>query len=346
MDLCYLHVNSSKQCSLSYPFLQRSSSSNPSWTNVLKMGSLTQFEDLGLKSRGSLVVLNARGKKNSSSSGGSDQSVPEGDGSDRSNPAHDSNKFDDKTNKSHNVIHDWRTVRANLVAREQVLLEDTEVPFQDGMSTGSSKALGSRWAHPISTPEAGCILVATEKLDGVRTFERSVVLLLRSGNKDPLEGPFGVVINRPLHKKIKDVKKPSNTDLATTFSECSVQFGGPLEASMFLLKTKEKLQLSEFEQVIPGLCFGARNRLEEAAALVRKGVLRPQDFRFFLGYAGWQMDQLIDEINSDYWHVAACSTNLILGSSTDSSSGNLWEEVLQLMGGEYSELSRKPKQDS
>jgi len=95
---------------------------------------------------------------------------------------------------------------------------------------------------------------------------------------------------------------------------------------------------------MPGLCFGARNSLDEAMGLVKKGVLKPQDFRFFVGYAGWQHDQLREEIESKYWHVAACSKDLLFEGSTDLSEG-LWEEVLQLMGGQYSELSRKPKQD-
>lgn len=114
---------------------------------------------------------------------------------------------------------------------------------------------------------------------------------------------------------------------------------------MFLLKTGEKSKLPGFEEVIPGLCFGARNCLDEAAVLVKKGILKPQDFKFFVGYAGWQLDQLREEIESDYWYVAACSSNLICGASSDSSSESLWEEILQLMGGHYSELSRKPKQD-
>ena len=217
-------------------------------------------------------------------------------------------------------------------------------PHNKSGTPHESKPLGLKWAHPISVPETGCVLVATEKLDGVRTFERTVVFLLRSGTRHPHEGPFGVVINRPMHKKIKHMK-PTNLDLATTFSDCSVHFGGPLDANMFLLKSGGKSKLTGFEEVVPGLCFGARNSLVEAAELVKKGVLKPQDFRFFLGYAGWQLDQLREEIDNDYWYVAACSSNLIHGSSADLSSEDLWDEILQLMGGHYSELSRKPKQD-
>uniref|UniRef100_A0A6N2MNJ9 Uncharacterized protein n=1 Tax=Salix viminalis TaxID=40686 RepID=A0A6N2MNJ9_SALVM len=275
------------------------------------------------------LSVKAMAKKNSNDNSSSPRSG-NGDGSKGSN-------------SSDRVNFDWREFRANLFAQEKAGKAESNAHNQTG-TPQESKPLGLKWAHPIPVPETGCVLVATEKLDGVRTFERTVVLLLRSGTRHPQEGPFGVVINRPLNKKVSHMK-PTNTELATTFADFSLHFGGPLEASMFLLKTGEKTKLEEFEEVIPGLCFGARNSLDEAAALVKKGVLKPQDFRFFVGYAGWQLDQLREEIESDYWYVAACSSNLICGGSSGSSSETLWEEVLQLMGGQYSELSRKPKRD-
>lgn len=97
-------------------------------------------------------------------------------------------------------------------------------------------------------------------------------------------------------------------------------------------------------QVVPGISFGTKNSLDEAAELVENGILVAEDFRFFVGYAGWQMDQLRQEIESGYWVVAACSSDLIC-CSPESCSG-LWGEILQLMGGRYSELSRKPRLDN
>ncbi|KAM1316447.1 uncharacterized protein LOC126601836 [Malus sylvestris] len=339
------------------PFLLRNSFSEkpiswsfvnvrPSWVGV-EDGKDFEIGVLNLKRRISSKgfrssVVRAMGKKNnngnssnsSSSSGNGDRSIPEGD-SEQEN--YSSENFSDASSS------DWREVRARLYTIEQEENAESDAQNQGG-APHQSKPLGLKWAHPISVPETGCVLVATEKLDGVRTFERTVVLLLRSGTRHPEEGPFGVVINRPLHKKIKHMK-PTNPDLATTFSDCSLHFGGPLEASMFLLKSGGKSKLPGFEEVIPGLCFGARNSLDEAAGLVKKGVLKPQDFRFFVGYAGWQLDQLAEEIESDYWYVAACSANLIFGASSESSQESLWGEILQEMGGQYSEVSRKPKQD-
>lgn len=295
----------------------------------------------------SLAVAATGKKKNSdnpSSSGNNDPPLPEGDGPQGANPANDKSKTDDSALHFHHPFVDWRDFRANLVIRKHEILDSVDSPEGSVSHKTPSPKLGPKWAHPIPFPEPGCVLVATERLDGVRSFERTVVLLLRQGTRDPREGPFGVIINRPLHKKIKHMN-PSNTSLATTFAECSLLFGGPLDTSMFLIKTGESSSVPGFEQVVPGICYGARNSLDDAAELVKKGVLRAEDFRFFVGYAGWQLDQLRQEIKENYWVVAACSSSLISGGSLADDSSGLWGEILQLMGGQYSELSRKPKKD-
>jgi putative transcriptional regulator len=268
----------------------------------------------------------------------SDKPVPEED-----NPEGKSESNSPGSEDAGEQVHlshiDWRAFRAKLVAAEQVQKTGNG---ESGSGKESSIELGPKWAHPIHAPESGCLLVATEKLDGTRSFERTVVLLLRAGSNDPREGAFGVILNRPLQRCIRDTE-PTNPDLATIFADCPLHFGGPLEASMFLLTTGKNV-VTDFDEVIPGLCYGARNSLHSAAELVRNEVLQPQNFRFFLGYAGWELDQLKEELSLDYWYVAACSPNLITAAS--SSSSGLWEEILQLMGGRYAELSRKPKEDS
>lgn len=359
MDLCSIHVKTQG------PFLLRDSILEKPfslWTSSSIIGGFP-------KSRGifdlSLCVSNpwakkyfvarASGRKNkgnsndddnsnssssSSSSGGDSQSNDEGDQK-GGNPSESDESEDLGSLKSHSKLLNWRDFRAGLYIQEQAeIVSNTHNLDQPPLSFKPSP---QKWAHPISAPENGCLLVATEKLDGVRAFERTVVLLLRSGTRHPLEGPFGVVINRPSINRIKDIH-PSSFELQTTFAECPMHFGGPLPAIMFLLKSGDNPDLQGFEEVIPGVRFGARNSLKQAAALVREGNLKMQDFWFFGGYAGWQLEQLREEIESDYWCVAASSANLIVGASQNSTEG-LWEEVLQLMGGKYSELSRKPKQE-
>lgn len=64
--------------------------------------------------------------------------------------------------------------------------------------------------------------------------------------------------------------KPSNPELATTSADCSLHFGPPPK---ILTEDQWKFIDQGFEQVIPGICFGARHSLNEAAALVKKGLL-------------------------------------------------------------------------
>ncbi|KAI3737256.1 hypothetical protein L2E82_27253 [Cichorium intybus] len=340
MDLCAVQIKTAARC----PYISKSNHLCDKPISSWKSRKMASFDfgkvfeirvPRGTVSSHQSFVVRAMGKKNSqnnsdssSSAGNGDHSIPEGN-----NPA-------ESNSKSHHKATDWREFRAILYINRESMLNKQE----DGVH--EPKRLGSKWAHPLTAPENGCVLVATEKLDGVQTFERSVVFLLGSGTRHPQEGPFGVIINRPLHKKIKNMK-PTNLHLATTFSDCLLHFGGPLEASIFLLRSGPKKTVVDFEEVIPNLCFGSRNSLDEASGLVKTGVLKPQDFRFFVGYAGWQIDQLREEIDAGLWHVAACSSNLIFGGSgaQGSSTEGLWEEILQLMGGSYSELSRKPKQD-
>ncbi|KAL3641851.1 hypothetical protein CASFOL_012666 [Castilleja foliolosa] len=293
-------------------------------------------------------LIRSMGKKNS---GSGSSSSPSNSGNDDHSKYGDgqkgSNKPDDTSlAKSKPKSLDWREFRSSLYIQEQAENADT-THIQDKQPSGSKTTHPLKWAHPISTPENGCLLLATRKLDGVGPFERSVILLLKSGTNNPQEGPFGVIINRPLHKKMKHMN-PTNAELSTTFADCSLHYGGPLDATMLLLRDGETRSgvISGFERVMPGLCFGSRTGLDEASRLVKEGTLEPRDLRIYMGYAGWQMDQLRAEIEDGYWYVAACSANLIFGGSQNvASSGGLWQEILKLMGGRYSELIRKPDQD-
>lgn len=190
-------------------------------------------------------------------------------------------------------------------------------------------------------PETGCVLVATEKLDGCLNFHRSVILLLGLGSRNSKGGPFGVILNRP-RSKIKGKLSPV-PHIVTTFSDSTTLDGGPLDAGVTLVRAGDHMPLPAFKEVMSGVYFSVSNSILEASALVKRGVLKAQDFKFFSGFAGWQFDHLQEEIEFGYWVVAACSSHLI--TADRDSSLNLWEEILQLMGGQYSELSRKHKKD-
>ncbi|KAL5231021.1 hypothetical protein ABZP36_029797 [Zizania latifolia] len=281
--------------------------------------------------------------KDKTSSSGDDHAASTGDSSDGLNRLHSESKSNEPTNISNSNY--WRDVRANLVLREQEALVDPSAPAEPKTSSGEQPVhqLPQKWAHPITMPEAGCVLVATEALDDDSIFSRTVILLLRLGSRGTFDGPFGVILNRPLYTKIKHVN-PSFQDQAAPFGDSPLFFGGPVDMSMFLVRASDGSRLEGFEEVVPGVRFGFRTELEKAAVLMSSGAIRSQDLRFFVGHAAWDYEQLLSEIRAGYWAVASCSTELI-GDAMAADPSCLWTEVLQLMGGHYSELSQKPKQD-
>ncbi|KAL4368118.1 hypothetical protein GQ457_05G017260 [Hibiscus cannabinus] len=214
---------------------------------------------------------------------------------------------------------DWRSFRAKLVAVEKASSwtdPDTvvDIPVTD------------KWVHTLHEPEKGCLLIATEKLDGVHIFERTVILLLSMG---PI-GPSGIILNRPSLMSIKEMRSPIlDMDIAGTFSDRPLFFGGPLEEGLFLVSSRRS---GVFEQVMEGLYYGTKESVgcAGAAEMVKRDVIGAGDLRFFDGYCGWEKEQLNEEIRAGYWTIAASSPNVIALANV----GNvgLWDEILGLLG--------------
>lgn len=231
---------------------------------------------------------------------------------------------------------DWRSFRAKLVAGERASSVQEPSSYVDpdavvDLDHPPATAIGDKWAHTIHEPEKGCLLIATEKLDGVHIFERTVILVLSDG---PM-GPSGVILNRPSLMSIKETRS-TVLDVAGMFSDRPLFFGGPLEDGLFLVSTKggdddDGVGKSRvFEEVMKGLYYGTKESVGCAAEMVKRNVVVVGDFRFFDGYCGWEKEQLKDEIRAGYWTVAACSPSVI-GLASVQSIG-LWEEVLGLLG--------------
>ncbi|KAF3444814.1 hypothetical protein FNV43_RR14507 [Rhamnella rubrinervis] len=212
---------------------------------------------------------------------------------------------------------DWRSFRAKLVAGEKTSRAEkpsSEVDPDTVVDHPPSITIADKWAHKIHEPEKGCLLIATEKLGGVHIFERTVILVLSTG---PL-GPSGIILNRPSLMSIKETRSTA-PNIAKTFSDRPLFFGGPLEESLFLVSSNgseenEVVKSGVFEEVMKGVYYGTKESLGCAAEMVKRNMVGIGDFRFFDGYCGWEKEQLKDEIAAGY------------------SSVGLWEEVLGLVG--------------
>lgn len=191
-------------------------------------------------------------------------------------------------------------------------------------------SLGQRWAHPIHEPERGCLLVATQRLDGVHIFERTVILVLSTS----ATVATGVILNRPSLMSIKETRS-TDLDVNGVFSDRPLFFGGPLQEGLFLMSAQgEDLArqggAAAFDEVMKGLYCGMKESVGCAAEMVKRKVVSLGDFSFFDGCCGWEREQLSEEIRAGYWKVVACSQDAIGLPRVGNFS--LWSEIRGLMG--------------
>ncbi|XP_013618125.1 PREDICTED: UPF0301 protein Plut_0637-like [Brassica oleracea var. oleracea] len=240
----------------------------------------------------------------------------------------DTDLIKDCVNKS-KADADWKEFRARLVAGEQAATSDMVVDYPS--STSSRITLGDKWAHKISEPEPGCLLVATEKLDGDHIYEKTVVLILSVGPSDTI----GVILNRPSLMSIKGTKS-TVLDKAGTFSDKRLFFGGPLEERLFLVSPRngednEVEKSGVFRQVMKGLYYGTKASVGLTAEMAKRKLVGRSEVRIFNGYCSWEKEQLKADVLRGYWTVAACSSSVVeLGSAVQ--SHGLWDEVVGLIG--------------
>ena len=90
------------------------------------------------------------------------------------------------------------------------------------------------------------------------------------------------------------------------------------------------------QPVLHGVCIGGFRGAKDA---VQRGDARPEDFRWFTRYAGWAPGQLEAECQQGVWFTAAAGKDLVLQRVTGTGQ-EMWHQVLELMGGEYADLSR------
>jgi len=173
-------------------------------------------------------------------------------------------------------------------------------------------------------PKSGRVLIA-EPLMGDYYFGRSVVLLIEHNNED---GTVGIVMNKPSGTMI--------ADLINDFPEfqAPVYVGGPVQTDNLYFMHTLGGEVPESQEVIPGLYWGGE--VEAIREMIVLGMVKPNQVRFFLGYSGWQSQQLHGELNRNSWLVS--DTNL--QSLFHTKSHKMWNHFMQRMGPEY-DLWRK-----
>lgn len=182
----------------------------------------------------------------------------------------------------------------------------------------------------IIKPKKGDLLIAEPSIIGDSSFNRSIVLL---ADHTP-EGSIGFILNKPLDYTIQDLIP----ELKANFK---IYNGGPVEQDNLYFIHKVPELIPNSIEISLGIYWGGD--FDKVAELIANNELGENNIRFFLGYSGWDANQLDEELKTNSWVV---SENIYKKAIIEKDYQFFWKEKMVELGGEYSIWSNAPEDPS
>ena len=182
----------------------------------------------------------------------------------------------------------------------------------------------------MKKPEKGSLLIAEPSIIGDLSFNRSVILL---ADHNPL-GSVGFILNKQLDYNLKDLIE--NTD-----SDFPIYNGGPVEQDNLYFIHKSPELIPNSIEISNGIFWGGD--FSTVLDLINADKITSEDIKFFLGYSGWEENQLASELKSQAWLV---TKNTYDNEIISKSSTEFWKEKMLEFGDSYSIWSNAPENPS
>lgn len=175
-------------------------------------------------------------------------------------------------------------------------------------------------------PQKGRILISEPFLMD-NYFKRSIVFITEHNS----EGTVGFVLNKPINMKVNEIM----TDLPMV--NTIVSLGGPVQ-------TNTLHYIHTLGDIIPGSIKVLDNiywggEFDVIKRLLESGSLTSENIRFFLGYSGWQANQLEDELNDNAWVVADIHPDEVMSKMNKV----YWNKTLNRLGKKFQMWSNFPE---
>ncbi len=178
-------------------------------------------------------------------------------------------------------------------------------------------------------PARGTLLVSEPYLPDPY-FRRTVVLLCDHND----EGSFGFVLNRHTDMAVNDLME----NMPPIGSQVGI--GGPVQSSnLYYLHTLGKRIIGS-EEIIDGVFMGGD--YDQLRGVLKADEKLTKHVRFFVGYSGWDKDQLDKELSEKSWLVAPGNKKRIMDVRTT----DIWGATLRAMGKSFAPLANFPEDPS
>lgn len=174
-------------------------------------------------------------------------------------------------------------------------------------------------------PLKGRLLIAEPSILNDSSFNRAIILITEHTDKSSV----GFILNRPLEYTLQDLLP----EIACDFK---IYQGGPVEQDNLYFVHKVPNLIPESIEVDRGIFWGGN--FESLKNLLNTGGLEKSDIRFFLGYSGWEKDQLTNELKSNSWFISENDIKNILSKDEES----LWRNKILQKGGDYKLWANAP----
>ena len=176
------------------------------------------------------------------------------------------------------------------------------------------------------TIKKGKILIAEPSIIGDISFNRSIILLADHNN----EGSIGFILNKPLDYCLGDLIPEIESNLP-------IYNGGPVQQDNLYFIHKVAELIPESIEISEGLFWSGN--FEQVSKLVAEEKINENDIRFFLGYSGWEANQLNSELKGNTWILSENTHRNNIIKVVDTA---FWKNKMLALGGEYSIWSNAP----
>jgi putative transcriptional regulator len=136
----------------------------------------------------------------------------------------------------------------------------------------------------------GTFLSSLPSLDDTN-FERVVILITEHNEK----GAMGFVINKPFPRKLNELEEFKH------IPAFPLHEGGPVDQEhLFFIHRRPDL-IEEGSHISSGIYLGGN--FKQAVACISNKTITEKDLKIFVGYCGWDDDQLEEEIKEGSWQM-------------------------------------------
>jgi len=175
----------------------------------------------------------------------------------------------------------------------------------------------------------GRLLISEPSLND-SIFFKSVILLTHHNDAESI----GLILNQPTKINLNEILND------IPLSDFPVYIGGPVaKQSLHFIHTLGKL-IPDSKRITDKIYFGGD--FDTVIQLMHDKHITKDEIRFFVGYSGWDREQLNNEIREDSWIVENVKDNLCMKYSTP----KLWSDIIKTKKIKYAIWTNMPKDPS